>query len=497
MKKNKEIIILLLIVAFGAFLRFYNLGEPSCFNDELETLRVAKYSTISEMINQGIIPDVHPPGFQVIMFYVVHYIGDSEFWLRFPMALIGILSIPMIYVLGKYLYSSREGLISALMVTVLWAPLFYSQEARSHSMIFLLSIMTTLYWLKILNEYSQDKNPKTTWIVIYIVFAIISIYTHYLIMFYIFLQGLFTLVYFLRSPKYLLRFFIIFIIIIISYLPWLPYAIQHFQNSPSWITKPSIFAFGYFLAFLFNLSPYVLFIAVTSYIFLLVYAIKNKHFYKNQFFMSQDLFLLLWLVVPFFIIFIKSLISKPTLTNYGLLLSGPAAYILFARGITTLKLKEKWQNLVAILIFLFITWQIIFDFNYYGEPYKDKVVIFGKSIKKRTKQMFREAAQYVKSYDSKYPNSIIAGYAWFPDYFNYYFNQIGYDRTVDIHVLDAKDTTKFQNIKIQFPEEEYIWVLRGHKEYDSNYFDWMKDNFKLIHYEPMIGADVWLYKIPK
>jgi len=107
---------------------------------------------------------------------------------------------------------------------------------------------------------------------------------------------------------------------------------------------------------------------------------------------------------------------------------------------------------------------------------------------------FREAAQYVKTNDEKYENSIITAYAWFPYYFNYYFNQIGYDRKVDLHVLDSKDTVKFEDLSA-YPGKDYIWVVRGHKEIDTNYYDWMKNRFKLIHHEPMIGADVHIYKI--
>jgi len=177
------------------------------------------------------------------------------------------------------------------------------------------------------------------------------------------------------------------------------------------------------------------------------------------------------------------------------MISAPAAYILLARGIAILKIREKYNAVISIAIILIFLLDLFYEVNYYEEPYKNKVEVFGKSFTIRSKQMFREAAQYVKSFDSKYPNSIIISYAWFPDYFQYYFDQIGYDREVDINVWNVKDTLKLRDLSEKFPDDDYIWVLRGHKTYDSTFGKWMKDNFVLIHHEPMTGADVWLYKV--
>jgi mannosyltransferase len=66
--------------------------------------------------------------------------------LRLPSALAGWLCIPAIYLLGKRLYSGREGLMAALFVAVLWAPIYYSQEARPYSMLILLSILNSYFW---------------------------------------------------------------------------------------------------------------------------------------------------------------------------------------------------------------------------------------------------------------------------------------------------------------------------------------------------------------
>ncbi len=134
---NKILFWLLLIILSGAFLRFYHLGFPSLGNDELETLRMSDYNSISSMINEGIVPDVHPPGFQLLIYIIMKNFGDSEFILRLPSAIAGILSIYVIFLLGKLIFSIREGLYSAVFLAISWCPLYYSQEARSYSLLLL------------------------------------------------------------------------------------------------------------------------------------------------------------------------------------------------------------------------------------------------------------------------------------------------------------------------------------------------------------------------
>lgn len=489
---KSEYIILILILLIATFLRFYNLGGPSLFNDELETLRVASYHSIPEMINLGIKPDVHPPGFQIMMYYVVHYLGDSQFILRLPTAIFGILSVLMIFFLGKYLYSEREGLIGSAITTFLWAPLYYSQEARAYSLLFLMAMLTTYLWLRIINDFYYSKPSNIKLIVLYLIFAFITEYIQYLGLFFIFLQGISTIIILIKKPKQLLKGLIIFAILGAVFLPWLPFMLEQLQHGAEWIKPPKILAFGYFLAFLYSLSPYILAIALILYTLLIVHVLK-KGPEKTKLFISPDLLLILWLIVPFAIIFIKSVVSRPALTYYSLIFTAPAAYLLFARAITTLNIKKTFQNILAVAIVGIMFYQLIFDFNYYGQPYKDHIMIFNKRFKKRTKEQFKEAAEYLRKNDNKYPNSLIISHAWFGDYFNYYFDKSHFQRRVDINVWGSADTNKIANLE-KTKQSRYIWILRGHKELDSLFIDYFNRKYALINYKKFVGADVWLYK---
>ena len=425
MTKRNEYLFLLIILILAILTRFYNLGGPSLFNDELATVHFASSKNLSEMFNEYILKDVHPPGFQIMMYWVVHNLGDNEFWLRFPTAIAGIIAVFGMYVLGKYMFSSKEGLIASAMTVVLWAPLYYSQEARPYSFLFMFSIFSVYYWLRIVDNLREGKQVKLVWVIKFIIIGILSSYFQYLGLFFQILLALASIFIFIKNRSKLIKIILIFAVIGIAFLPWLPFAIDQISVGPDWIQKPKKLAFGYFLAFLFNLSPYILAIALILFAVVLIHSIKIK-FSSNNYFINKDLFLALWLVIPFSIIFVKSLISKPILTYYSLMISAPAAYLLFARGITLLKIKENYKNMIAIVLFLFTSWQLICDMKYYTEPYKDHFIVFGERFKKRTKEMFREAAIYLKDNYNKYPNSIIAAYVWFPFYFDYYFEKINF-----------------------------------------------------------------------
>ena len=124
--------------------------------------------------------------------------GQSEFSVRFPALIFGVLSIFMIYKLGKALFNPEIGLISALILAVSPFQIHYSQEARPYSLLMLLSLISTYYFVKFIKSKDKEnfhykfdypvhkisnfiKNKKN--IGIYIVSTLIGIYTHYFIFF--------------------------------------------------------------------------------------------------------------------------------------------------------------------------------------------------------------------------------------------------------------------------------------------------------------------------
>ena len=111
----------------GAVLRFYVLGFQSLWSDELASWDISNGETISQVIG-GVRSDVHPPLYFLILRFAQWIFGDSEWALRLPSAFAGWLCIPAIYLLGKRLYSEREGIFSMRM-----SPSCLANRRRSRS----------------------------------------------------------------------------------------------------------------------------------------------------------------------------------------------------------------------------------------------------------------------------------------------------------------------------------------------------------------------------
>ncbi len=149
--------ILLSLTLIGAILRFFNLGFNSLWLDEASTYTFAKMS-IPEIWQATTAGEFNPP-----LFYWIEHImltfGNNEVILRFVPAILGILTIPLVYYIGKEFMDRNVGIIAAALCTFSPFLLFYSQEARAYSMGLFFVAFATVFFLKALKS-----NNLTHWI---------------------------------------------------------------------------------------------------------------------------------------------------------------------------------------------------------------------------------------------------------------------------------------------------------------------------------------------
>jgi len=130
--KSRYIQALIVLTVAGIFLRFYNLGYNSLWLDEATTYNISlqSFTGIWQTITTG--SEFNPP-----LFYWVEHImlifGNSEIILRFVPAVLGVLSIPVFYLVGKEFLDRNTGIIAAAACTVSPFLIYYSQEARAYS----------------------------------------------------------------------------------------------------------------------------------------------------------------------------------------------------------------------------------------------------------------------------------------------------------------------------------------------------------------------------
>ena len=143
-RSSRHLQALIGLTIVGLLLRLYNLGGNSLWLDEASTLGFARQSFV------GIWESTAGGEFNPPLFYWLEHgmlvFGESEFVLRLLPALLGILTIPVVYFIGKEFKNRDVGLIAAALLTFSPFHIFYSQEARAYApMLFFFSLVLLFY----------------------------------------------------------------------------------------------------------------------------------------------------------------------------------------------------------------------------------------------------------------------------------------------------------------------------------------------------------------
>jgi len=148
-----ELSFLALIVGLAAVLRFHSLAAKSFWFDEGVSVAIARldWYNFARILWRR---EANMSLYYLLLRSWLHF-GGSEFFIRALSVLLGVASLPAIYVLGRRLFDSRVGLIAAALLAVNTYHVQYSQDARSYSLMVLLCLLSSWYFLKCLGEPSR------------------------------------------------------------------------------------------------------------------------------------------------------------------------------------------------------------------------------------------------------------------------------------------------------------------------------------------------------
>lgn len=210
MIKNKQLLLLLLWTAIAFILRFANLNSKPLWTDEFSTLvfslgnsfrgvpidRAIDLSTLLQPLQLGSDADTadvlrnlllesnHPPVYFMLAHWWMRLFGpteDSLVWIgRALPALLGVISVPAIYFLGKFAFSSRlVGQCAAAMMAVSPYGIYLAQEARHYTLGILL-VIASLFCLALAAKKLQQPAPLPIWaVLLWVVVNCLGIAVHY------------------------------------------------------------------------------------------------------------------------------------------------------------------------------------------------------------------------------------------------------------------------------------------------------------------------------
>ncbi|MGH2877708.1 MAG: glycosyltransferase family 39 protein, partial [Solirubrobacteraceae bacterium] len=144
------------IVVLGALLRFTTLNEQSLWFDEATTWGIVHHG-LGHVLATVPRTESTPPLYYVLLWLWSRVFGTGAVGLRSFSALCGTLTIPIMWAIGRRLVSERVGLVAALLTAVNPLLFWYAQEARSYSLLLLLSAVSLLALVRALQAPSVPR----------------------------------------------------------------------------------------------------------------------------------------------------------------------------------------------------------------------------------------------------------------------------------------------------------------------------------------------------
>ena len=161
MDKKKLFGFLFLIFILGLGLRFINLNKPEgMWNDEYLTWEIAKAAFPYEFF-QAILRNCHAPLHYLYLKIWITLFSDSDFSLRMSSLFPGVLSIIMMFFLGREAGKKKsdiQGLFAAGICATSAFLIYFSQEVRIYSLLFFLSALNIFTAIKTLEDPSKKNS---------------------------------------------------------------------------------------------------------------------------------------------------------------------------------------------------------------------------------------------------------------------------------------------------------------------------------------------------
>ncbi|MFP4424018.1 MAG: glycosyltransferase family 39 protein [Candidatus Woesearchaeota archaeon] len=328
---------IILIILIALLLRAYHLDTESIWSDEGYSINEAQYS-IPEIIDH-LKYDMNPPLYTFALKLWGFFFGYSEIAARSLSVLFSLITVYLVYCIGKQVYSKEAGIYASIIVSLATFHIQYAQETRSYALFAMLAAASFLFYFK-------EPNLKNN--LLYIITTTLLLYTHIYSIFLIIAQNI--------PIKFRKKWIISQVTLLILFLPYLSiliYQATRTLGTNTWITAPTLND----ILHLFHLH------GGTDFLIILLVALSALAFRDPR---KEEWTLLSWWLIPIMIPLVFSYMIDPFLYPRYTLPATLGLYLLAARGLTRLRQPLK---IVTLLVIIIISGQAIN--NFYAAPYKE------------------------------------------------------------------------------------------------------------------------------
>ena len=365
--------ILFVLIVLSIVIRLISINQ-SLWMDEAISAFAAKNFGYSEIINNFIKSDTHPPLYYLILKFWTGIFGYSELALRTPSIIFGVVAIFVLYRIGKT-FNDKVAWYTGILASFSPLLVYYSQEARMYSLTVLLVSLSFYFFIN---------NSWTSFAVgLFLLGA--TDYLPLLILVPMWLIVLFNVGYRAKIKSFVLSHipFVVFFAI------WFPiFNIQQsstllFLNNNQWWggvlgaanIKNIILVWVKFLIGRINFFPDYIYVLVVGLVSILALTALYKSFTKYK----ETYIYWLWLLLPIALSYVMS-VKLPGFSYFRLIFTLPAFILLLAYGFAIAK-KGK------IFFILYLIGQVVFsgiyllNNNFWREDWKTAVPFIESKLK--------------------------------------------------------------------------------------------------------------------
>lgn len=388
--QGKTIALVVLFLTFVAFvLRVYRLDFFSLRGDEAFTVLFVQRTW--EGLWRGIsLIEPNPPLMYLLLRGWVALAGTSEFATRYFSVFFGVLCVPLLYRLARELAPSplvrgRAGegvsawlaLFAAALIAINPYQIWHSQDVRNYTLWPALSLASLIFFFKWWGAERHQKSTlhvlRFTFLALYVVFTLSSLYTHYYDAFILVAENFFVFVFVLgaRQWKTLGRWIGAQVMLVLAYAPWVLFGtnrITTYGEASAQSGLPLLEQFSRTIA-TFILSDTIRENLHAMIWFPLALGLLSILFYLARENRERAVFLFLYIAVPTILLYTIS-IGRPLFNERYLNGIAPAYYLAFAAGLAALwPARTAWHIPAFYIVILFFALASAFSLaNYWYDP---------------------------------------------------------------------------------------------------------------------------------
>ena len=146
---------LFIILIVALLFRLYCIDKPEgLWNDEYVSWYIASKSSFSDFLYR-MLQNCHMPFYYFYLKFWIFFFSDTDLSLRLSSVVPSIISIIVMFYNGKELKNNNTGLTAAFLTAISSFCIYFAQEVRLYSLLFLFTSLTVLFFIRIIKYQSK------------------------------------------------------------------------------------------------------------------------------------------------------------------------------------------------------------------------------------------------------------------------------------------------------------------------------------------------------